>query len=221
MIRGLTGGLLLAAMCARPGAAEEWRGGASLALDLRGSQWSPPEGERTRAVTAGPRVRAVGGKSALGLAAGVDLQLGVTGDGDLAYQVAVLPVGAGIQIGRSARLGLLAGIGTSGITGGVLPVALALPAEAFAEVSLGDHVRAASWARVTGLLGEDARQDGAEDAPVGDELELGLTLRWDRRRADWRFAAGNGYHLGVALGQQAGADLVTVILGYSLDAAGG
>lgn len=214
---------LAAALAAVPASAgaEEWRGGGSLSLDLRWWQLQPDAGDATRAVTAGPRARAVGGKRALGLAVGVDLELGATGGGAFAYDVAVLPLGVGLGIGRSARLGLVAGAGTSGITGGVLPVAFALPVEAFAEFSLGDKLRAAAWGRATALLGEDTRQDGAEDAPFGDELELGLTLRWDRRRSSWSHVAGNGYHLGATWGQRAGAEVFGVILGYSLDAAGG
>jgi hypothetical protein len=200
------------------GRADDWRGGGSLSLDLRGSQMEAEGGERTRAVTAGPRVRAVGGKSAVGLAAGVDLDLGATGDGDFAYEVAVLPVGVGLLLG-SARIGVVAGAGTSGITGGALPIALAMPVESFAEVSLGSHLRASAWGRVVALVGSDGRQSGAEDAPFGDELEIGLTLRWDRRRSDWSFVAGNGYQLGAAYGQVAGAEVVSILLGYSLDAA--
>jgi len=201
---------LVAALAAWPSAAgaEGWRGGGSLALDLRGWQLEPDAGDRTRAVTAGPRVRAVGGKHALGLAAGIDLQLGVTGDGHFAHQVAVLPLGAGLQLGRSARIGAAGGVGVSGITGGVQPVDLALPVEAFAEVSLGDHVRAAAWGRTAAVADDHQR-------------ELGLTLRWDRRRAEWSYVAGNGYHLGAFWGERAGAELVGVIVGYSLDAAGG
>lgn len=211
------------AIAALPGGsrADAWRGGGSLSLDLRWSQLEPDAGDPTRAVTAGPRARAVGGKRALGLAAGVDLQLGATGGGAFAYEVTVLPLGAGLGIGRSARLGLVAGAGTSGITGGVLPIAFALPVEAFAEFSLGDKLRAAAWGRATALLGEDTRQDGAAAAPFGDELEIGLTLRWDRRRSSWSHVAGNGYHLGTTWGQRAGAEVVGVIFGYSLDASGG
>jgi hypothetical protein len=169
-------------------------------------------------VTAGPRVRAVGGKSALGLAAGVDLHLGVTGDGGFAYEVAVLPVGVGLLLG-SARIGVVAGAGTSGITGGALPIAFALPVESFAEVSLGSHLRAAAWGRVVALVGSDGRQSGADDAPFGDELEIGLTLRWDRRRSEWSFVAGNGYQIGATWGQVAGGEVVGLSIGYSLDAA--
>ncbi len=221
-VRGGVAALVLATLAA-PAAvrADGWRGSGSLALDLRGWQMEAEGGERTRAVTAGPRVRAVGGKSALGLAAGVDLELGATGDGDFAYQVAVLPLGAGLLLGRSAVIGLVAGAGTSGIAGGTLPIAFALPVESFAEVSLGSHLRAAAWGRVVALFGSDRRQSGAGDAPFGDELEIGLTLRWDRRRSDWRYASGNGYQLGAAYGQAAGAEVVSVLLGYSLDAAGG
>jgi hypothetical protein len=201
------------------GRADGWRGSGSLALDLRGWQMEAEGGERTRALTAGPRVRAVGGKSAVGLAAGVDVELGVTGDGDAAYELALLPLGAGLLLGRSAVIGLVAGGGISGITGGTLPIAFALPVESFAEVSLGSHLRAAAWGRVVALLGSDGRQAGADDAPFGDEVEIALTLRWDRRRSDWRYAAGNGYQLGAAYGQVAGAEVITILLGYSLDAA--
>ena len=198
---------LVATLAAAPGAAgaEGWRGGGSLALDLRGWQLEPDSGERTRAVTAGPRFRAVGGKHAVGLAAGIDLQLGATGDGSFAYEVAVLPLGVGVSLGRTARIGVAGGASVAGITGGVQPFELALPVEAFAEVSLGDHLRASGWGRTT----------------FGDDRELGLTVRWDRRRSAWSHASGNGYHLGAIGGRRAGADLIALIFGYSLDAAGG
>jgi len=213
---------LALAMIAAPstGRAEGWRGGGSLALDLRYSEMTPDAGDPVRAVTAGPRVRAAAGKSALALAAGLDLHMGATGDGDFAYEVLVLPLGFALQIGRSARLGAVTGAGTSGVTGGALPVALALPVEAFAEVSLGDHLRAAAWGRATEVAGADRREDSAENAPFGDEIEIGATLRWDRRREDWRYVAGNGYQIGALYGQVAGAHIVGVVVGYSLDAAG-
>ena len=81
-------------------------------------------------------------------------------------------------------------------------------------------MRAAAWGRATALLGEDTRQDGADHAPFGDELEVGLTLRWDRRRSEHGFATGNGYQLGATYGQEAGAEVVGLVFGYSLDAAG-
>ena len=215
----------LAALCLAmtalpaPARAEDWRGGGALALDLRYAEIQPDAGDATRVVTAGPRVRAAAGKSALALAAGLDLHLGASGDGDFAYELSVLPLGVALQLGRSARIGAVAGIGTSGITGGALPNALTLPVESFGEVSLGDHVRAAAWARATELAGAAVREGGAEDAPFGDEVELGLTLRWDRRRADHGFVSGNGYQLGAFVGQAAGADVFGLSLGYSLDIA--
>ncbi len=214
---------LVAAMAAAPstGRAEGWRGGGSLALDLRYAEMAPEAGDPVRAVTAGPRVRAAAGKSALALAAGLDLHMGATGGGHFAYEVLILPLGVALQIGRSARLGAVAGAGTSGITGGALPIAWALPVEMFAEVSLGGHLRAAAWGRATELAGAEGREGGAEDAPFGDEIEIGATLRWDRRRESWSYVAGNGYQLGALYGQVAGARVLGLVLGYSLDAAGG
>lgn len=213
---------LLLALAALPAAArgEGWRGGGSLALDLRYAELTPKAGDPVRAVTAGPRVRAAAGKSALALAAGLDLHMGATGGGHFAYEVLVLPAGLALQLGRSARIGAVAGLGTSGITGGVLPIGFLLPVESFAELSLGDHVRVAAWGRATEVAGAEEREDGAEDAPFGDELEIGATLRWDRRREDWRYVAGNGYQLGALYGQEEGTHIVGVVIGYSLDASG-
>jgi hypothetical protein len=202
-----------------PARAEEWRGGGSLALDLRYAETQPDTGDSTRTVTAGPRARAAAGKSALALAVGLDLRLGATSGGHFAYELNVMPFGFALLLGRSARLGAIAGFGTSGITGGVVPIALALPIEAFVELSLGDHLRLASWARATELAGAEVRESGAPDAPFGDDLEIGATLRWDRRRSDHGFVAGNGYQLGATVGQAAGAEVFSLSLGYSLDAA--
>lgn len=214
---------LLVALAALPAAAraDGWRGGGSLALDVRASEIAPDTGDPIRAVTAGPRVRVAAGKSALALAGGLDLHLGATGGGHLAYELLGFPLGIGLQLGRSARLGAVAGAGTSGITGGALPIALALPVEAFVELSAGDHLRLAAWGRATELAGAASREEGAEDAPFGDEIEIGATLRWDRRRADSRYVAGNGYQLGAFYGQAAGGEIAGILVGYSLDAAGG
>ena len=214
--------VVVAALAVAPAAAraDRWRGGGSLALDLRYAQYEVDDAVVTRALTGGPRARAAVGTSALALAAGVDLGLGASGDGDLVYRVALLPIGAALQLGRTARLGFVAGGAIAGITGGTLPIAFALPVEAFAEISLGDHVRSAAWGRASPLYGSDRRQAGAPDAPFGDELEIGLTLRWDRRRSEHGFASGNGYQLGATYGQEAGADVLGLLFGYSLDAAG-
>lgn len=220
-MKGIAALALATLMVPAAARADGWRGGGSLALDVRYSELTPDEGDPVRAVTAGPRLRAAAGKSALSLAAGLDLHMGATGGGHVAYEALILPLGVALQLGRSARIGALAGIGTSGITGGVLPIGCALPVEAFAEVSLGAHLRAAAWGRASEIAGADGRDDGAADAPFGDELEVGATLRWDRRREDWRYVAGNGYQLGGLYGQAAGAHIVGVVVGYSLDAAGG
>ena len=205
-----------------------WQGGGSAALDIEGDRSealaadgaAAGEAERVETLTFNESVRAVAGKGAVGVAAAVSLRLGGARPAGFVYDLSLLPVGLGLSLGQRTRLGVVAGAGLSGVTGS-LPFGWTFPVEGFAETSLGDHVRVAAWAEVTEVAGAGAREGGAADAPWGDELALGATLRWDRRRDRWGMTGGNGYQVGAVVRERAGLTWWGVVLGYSLDAGGG
>lgn len=205
-----------------------WSAGGSAALELEGDRsesfavdaGAPGEAERIETLTFGEAVRAVGGKGPVGVAAAVSLRLGGARPAGFVYDLSLLPVGLGVSLGQRTRLAVVVGAGLSGVTGS-LPFAWTFPVEGFAETSLGDHVRLAAWAEVTEVVGAEARVGGAPDAPWGDELALGATLRWDRRRDRWGMSGGNGYEVGAVVRERTGLTWWGLVLGYSLDAGGG
>ncbi len=122
----------------------------------------------------GMRFRNVVGRR-LGYAAGTDFDVGTTGGGGFAYNFNMYGLGLG---GGGARymLGVTAGGGLSGITGGRAGFAWQVPVEAFAAVDVTRRLRVGAWARSQWIFREDARQSGAPSAPFGDELHAGLSV---------------------------------------------
>jgi hypothetical protein len=122
----------------------------------------------------------------------------------LAYDVAVMPFGAGAKLGRNAFVSFGTGLAAMGATGG-LDDGVLLPFELEAEAGDGlYHVIAR--ARVSLVLG---RADGAPSLPAGDELATLLAVRV-------RSNDKGGYLFGIAYDELLGARYVGFALGYAI-----
>ncbi len=202
-----------------PAAAQDWtrlRAAGSLEMDLSLMRRDDPAAAAGLEDTAmaGIGLRAWGGKTA-GLMLGLDLRLGAGRGGGFAYDADLMPLGAGVALGPWARFGLLGGIDLSGVTGHV-PFAVGFPLEARLELDLGYHVHLAGWAGVRAIAGADARQNGSANAPFGDELRLGATVRGGRGAKRWAEVWGNGVYLGILYAERLGTRELGAVIGWGI-----
>lgn len=107
-----------------------------------------------------------------GMFVGFDLELG--GGGGFRYDTN-LRAGWGISRGGAVAAATL-GAGVGGLTGGRIPIALQVPVELLAGYRFGPRLALAASARSIFAFGADARADGSTATPLGDELELELTV---------------------------------------------
>lgn len=171
---------------ARRGAGESSKGGLSSSgqMDFHLLMLRAPDpkllGENRTALALGFNLRGVGDTTPVGFAAGMDLDLGGGFSGGFLYESRVL-IGLSTAFGRHVSLGVVTGLGVGGLTGGHIPIGMEIPVEAFGAVELGSHLRASGWARSSWIVGSEARQDGSDGAPFGDELSTGMSLLlgWD------------------------------------------
>ncbi len=131
-------------------------------------------GDTDTTLAAGLRMRGIAG-GPVGLATGVDIDLGSTSDGGFLYNLNMHILGIGAHKNRIAA-GLVIGGGFSGITGDRAGFAWQVPVELFASYRVTRMFRLSAWGRTQWIFSEDARQDGAPSAPFGDELHAGIGI---------------------------------------------
>ena len=195
--------------------------GASLHVDLRyATTRDLPDNQVNHIVTAGASFRGLVRRGWLAYALGFDYHFGTdvapNADGNFAYEVHVYPLGVGTNLGKFGFLGAVVGAGFGGVRGRV-PFAGQFPVEVFLELDLGSWVRFAGWGRSTWLAGADARQAGSDAAPLGDEMQVGATLRLGKRLREWKLSEGGGYYIGATYAQQIEAEFLGVVFGYSIN----
>jgi hypothetical protein len=218
--------LILLVLLAGTAEAQSWRkaqGGAFLHYELSG--WSAVEKDAmrepgsTELVLAGARLHGfVARNKRLAYHIGLSLFAGSTiRDAGFAYDVALLPAGVMLRMGKTAVAGVAVGIGANGAMG-TLDDAVVFPVDA--TIEFGNKVRVLSRARVS-FLGATSglRQSASPSLPIGDEFEAMLGLRVGKHEMKWKAAYGFGYFLGVAYREQADARFVGVTIGYSIDMA--
>jgi alpha-beta hydrolase superfamily lysophospholipase len=158
----------------------------------------------------GLRARALLGRR---LAWPLALEAEAWGGDAFSWRVDAYPVGLALVRPGGHTLSLAAGGGLSdaGAGGTGFDVSLAVDA----EVQLGP-ARLLAWGRVAWIFDEDVRRDGS-DAPLGDELRLGVAVRLGRNHRLWSTVnAGTGPYLGVTLDQELGGTVLGVVLGLHL-----
>lgn len=200
---------------------ERLQGGAALHYELTGlttvDDGDAPPGA-SELVLAGFRLRGfVGGNASVGYLVGIDLAAGSTiRDGGFAYDVALFPIGVAVRAGATGVVSVGAGVGAIGAIG-TLDDAVTLPLEAIAE--FGRRVRVIARARAAYVAGAASRQSAAPSIAFADELDAMLGLRFGKRRDHFGFLIADGYFVGAAYRELAGARFLGITVGYSVDMA--
>jgi len=168
-------------------------------------------------ILGGVRLHGLIGDARWGYHAGLDLAAGSTlGGGGLAYDVALLPIGAGVRLGRTSAIMLGTGLGAMGAVG-TIDDAVTFPIELTGE--FGGGVRVLTRARISYVAAAAGRAGRAPTLSFADEAEAMLGIRIGRHDEPDRFPIGNGYFAGVAYRELYGARFVGLMIGYSIDLA--
>jgi len=167
---------------------------------------------------AGIRAHGLLGTEHFGYHLGADFAFGSTlRAGGFAYELALLPVGAGLRLGATSGIMLGAGVGATGAIG-TIDDAITFPIELAGEFDLG-RARILSRARIAYLTGAAVRHRGAPTLPFTDEAEAMLGLRIGHHYESYGFPTGNGYFAALAYRELLGARFLGITIGYSLDVA--
>jgi alpha-beta hydrolase superfamily lysophospholipase len=137
------------------------------------------------------------------------------GGDELVWRAAGYPIGVALVSPRGEHVSLAFGAGVSDLGGGV---DLELPLALDAEAQLGP-IRVLVWGRLVWLPGADEgdARAGGTDVSFADELHLGVALRLGRNHRYWSTVnAGVGPYLGVTLDQQAGVNVLGIVIGLHL-----
>jgi len=140
--------------------------------------------------TLGSSLRALGGGRTLALAIGLDLEVGLARPSGFAFDFTFAPLGFGVFLGRSGFLGVVSGVGGSGV-GSRMPFAFQIPVEAFLDLDVSRDLHLSLFARVAVLPKGGVRDDGASHAPFGDELSMGLAFSFHSKRTRSDFRGGD------------------------------
>ena len=189
------------------------RASGDLALDLREQDGA------TGDVIVGPGLRGTIGKAWIGYAAGIDLRAGGGLHGGFALDTALYPIGLTLFHGAPVSARFVIGVGTSAVTGS-LPWAATFPIEGEIELHPIGALELSGWAMVTTVAGH-AREGGAPDAPFGDELTIGATVRVGRHAHEdfWRWS--NGWRLGATYTERLHEKRWGLVIGWGIDLAAG
>jgi hypothetical protein len=192
---------------------------ATLVDEASGGRGGGVEPAARELVLAGVRLHGFASENAsVAYHVGIDLAAGGTlRGGGFAYDVALFPAGVIVRAGETSIVGVGVGVGAMGAAG-TLDDAITLPVEAIAEVG-GGRARLLARARAAYVAGAGARQNGAPSLPFADELDATLGLRIGHHYGDYGYPTGNGYFVGAAYRELAGARFVGLAVGYSIDLA--
>ena len=187
-------------------------------VDLRYQSDLGGDGALENALTAGLRARALPGRR-LTTCLGLDAR-GGAGAGGALYAAEVYPIGIGLRHGRTSQIGLCAGVGLAGASGGAVPFAWTFPLELHWEgTGAFAIVRPLLVARASRTAGAVAREDGSELLPIADELHLAAGLRVFLPQEPLPgLATGDGVFLGITYDEALGARILGVAIGYGFAA---
>ncbi len=198
----------------------DWGFGATLSYEARVASAEDPDAlaDVTQIATAGVASRAFAGKRRrrLAYAAGFDFQFGGGVSGGFAYEFDLLPLGLAIRLGDRAHVGVVTGVGFSGLTGHI-DFAMQFPVEAFLEFELGSRLRVMSWGSSRWVASSEARTGGVDALPFGDEFVAGVGVRWGVRRDQHQAVMGNGYYVGGLYQERLGVRFYGATIGYNLN----
>ncbi len=205
-----------------PRSARAQSGGLFLQMDTQLERTRQPEKLKgLRDVhSAGMAVDAYGGSAHIGFAAYLNVHFGGGYQGGFAYRVSLLPVGVALY-DRSQTIGLAfaTGLQLQGVTGHQV-IGVQQPLRADLRVRLGTHLLLDMWASSDVALGT-RRDQGSRNAPVGDELQAGASLRigrgGDRDEGRHSLRYGSGYFVGVLYAERFANEFWGLAIGHGMD----
>lgn len=143
------------------------------AFEFRGAyvpRARPLDGKKAYGAIALP-FRVLGEAQPVGLFGGMDLTLG--GGYGFLYEVAAW-IGAGVPIGDGFAFAMDTGAGFDGMTGGVIPIGVTLPLEAYVSVEAIRGLGISAYYREAWVFASEERQEGARHSALGDEMTAGI-----------------------------------------------
>jgi hypothetical protein len=198
---------------------DELQAGAYLHYEVSGLTAidDTPMADPHELVLAGARLHGFIGGATVAYFGGLDLAAGSTvRDGGFAYDVAFLPLGIALRLGKTGFVGVETGVAASGAVG-TLDDAVLLPIEAVAEIGRG--VRLLARARISYVAGADSRQSAAPSVSFADEFEAMLGLRVGSGEEIEGFPFGDGYFVAASYREMAHTKFAGVTFGFSIDLA--
>ena len=176
-------------------------------------------GARVHQTTGRVDLRGLFGVHHIGVAAGMDVELGFEVPGAFVYGFHLLPFGLSTRLWGRTALGVVTGAGVGGVVDRV-PFAWELPLAGFVEVDLGAQLRLVGSARATWVAGgRGARDGGALDASWTDEAEAGLGCSFGARHHEWGTSWSDGTYVGMVVREQLAGRFYGLVLALDVDGA--
>lgn len=163
-------------------------------------------------------LRAIYGKR-LAYAAGVGFEVGAEVPAGFAYALRLEPIGAALRFGHRGWIGVVGGVGGSGVIDRV-PIGLELPVTGFVAFDLGRWVRLSSRLRIAWLSGAERREGGSRTFDPIDELDFEAGIAVGERESRWRSHYSDSTYVGVFAREQLGQRIVGVSVALALSGAG-
>lgn len=204
---------------ATPAVADRRHAGGSLDMAARAAaEVDPAGGDRVLASLGTVDLRALYGRR-LAYAAAVGFEVGAEAPAGFAYALRLEPVGGALRFGQRGWIGVVGGIGGSGVIDRV-PIGLELPVTGFVAIDLGRWVRLSSRLRVAWLYGADGRAGGSRAVDAVDELDLEAGLALGERETRYGGTYSDSTYVGVFAREQLGQRIVGVSLAVAISGAG-
>lgn len=153
------------------------------------------------------------------VAAEFGFEIGAEVPGGFPYAVRLAPLGGAIRFGGRGWLGVVAGLGTSGVIDRV-PIGLELPVTTFAAFDLGEWIRVSGRARGAWVPTTARRQDGSQSLSFVDELDVEVGVAIGKREFQHRSVFSDGTYVGVFVREQLGERFVGISIALAMSGAG-
>lgn len=203
----------------RPALADQRAAGGSLRMAVRaGSEIDPLTDDRVIGGSGLVDLRAMYGHR-LAFAAGVGFEIGAEIPAGFAYALRLEPIGAALRFGRRGWIGVVAGIGGSGVIDRV-PIGVETPVTGFLAFDLGRWFRLSSRLRVAWLHGPERRAGGSRAIDPVDELDFEAGVAFGERETRYGGTYSDSTYLGVFAREQLGQRIVGVSVAVAISGAG-
>ncbi|MEZ4372753.1 MAG: hypothetical protein R3B07_18155 [Polyangiaceae bacterium] len=171
-------------------------------------------------LTVGLEVRGALGstESEITYLSGLGYQLGVGRELGFVYDMHLLPLGFGVNLGDSGLIGVLSGVRFSGITASVPPSG-AFMSEFRSESAIGSSLVLSVWLAPS-WEGNEARRGGSFSFEFIDELSSGVAVRFGELERTPFGRGGAGLFVGAQYFERGDARGAGLVFGFGLNSFG-